>query len=130
MAKPRLPAAKAEVSGAAIKDPQRFRDRKVSKRTRPIGEPYANMTDEQKAAWEEYRYELPWLNSSHRVLLRLACVLTARMNDPDIGISALHALSAVLSKLGATPVDETKVNHGDDAEDDPSDKFFGGGRPH
>ena len=125
MAKPRLPAAKAEASGAAIKNPQRFDGRTAPKRTRPIGEPYANMTDEQKAAWEEFRYELPWLNSGHRALLRLACILTARMNDPEFGVSAMHALSSALSKLGATPVDETKVNHGGDEEEDPADKFFG-----
>ncbi|WP_230585417.1 hypothetical protein [Bordetella hinzii] len=86
------------------------------------------MTDEQKVAWEEYRAELPWLNSSHRPLLRLACIWTARMDDADFGVSATQALSSILSKLGATPVDETKVNHGDDEEEDPADKFFG--RPH
>lgn len=125
MAKPRLPAAKAEASGAAIKNPQRFEGRTAPKRTRPIGEPYANMTADQKAAWEEFRYELPWLNSGHRALLRLACILTARMNNPEFGVSAMHALSSALSKLGATPVDETKVNHGGDEEEDPADKFFG-----
>lgn len=124
MAKPRLPAAKAEASGAAIKNPQRFAERTAPKHTRPIGEPYANMTEEQKAAWEEFRYELPWLNSGHRALLRLACILTARMNDPEFGVSAMHALSSALSKLGATPVDETKVNHGGDEDEDPADKFF------
>lgn len=128
MARPRLPAIKAEVSGAAVHDPQRFKDRKAPKGTRPLGEPYVKMTDEQKVAWEEYRAELPWLNSSHRPLLRLACIWTARMDDADFGVSATQALSSILSKLGATPVDETKVNHGDGEEEDPADKFFG--RPH
>jgi hypothetical protein len=128
MARGRLPAEKAAASGAAIKNPQRFQDRKAPKRTRPVGEPYANMTDDQKAAWEEFRYELPWLNSGHRALLRLVCILTARMNDPEFGVSAMHALSSALSKLGATPVDETKVNHGGDEEEDSTNKFFT--RPH
>lgn len=128
MAKPRLPAAKAEASGAAIKNPQRFADRKTPKRTRPLGEPYAAMNEKQQAAWEELRYELPWLNSSHRPLVRLACVWVAKMDDDDFGVSATQALSSILSKLGATPVDETKVNHGGDDEDDPADQFFA--RPH
>lgn len=128
MARPRLPASKAEVSGAAVHDPQRFKGRKAPKGTRPLGEPYVKMTDEQKVAWEEYRAELPWLNSSHRPLLRLACIWTARMDDADFGVSATQALSSILSKLGATPVDETKVNHGDGEDEDPADKFFG--RPH
>jgi hypothetical protein len=128
MARPRLPASKAEVSGAAVHDPGRFKDRKAPKGIRPLGEPYLKMTDEQKVAWEEYRAELPWLNSSHRPLLRLACIWTARMDDADFGVSATQALSSILSKLGATPVDETKVNHGDGEEEDPADKFFS--RPH
>lgn len=127
MARPRLPAEKAEASGASIKNPGRFKDRSAPKRTRPLGEPYARMTDDEKRAWEEYRAEMPWLNSSHRVLLRLACVWTARLDDPeaDFGVSATQALSSILSKLGATPADETKVNHGDGEEEDEDDRFFG-----
>ena len=125
MARPRVPSAKAETSGAALHDPQRFKERTVSKRTRPIGEPYLKMTDSQKEAWHELSYELPWLNSSHRPLVRLACLWMAKMDDDDFGVSATQALSSILSKLGATPSDESKVNHGDEDEDDPSDKFFG-----
>lgn len=128
MAKPRLPQGKAEVSGAAVHDPGRFKDRKGPKKARPIGEPYITMTEPQKAAWAEYQHELPWLNSAHRPLLRLACIWTARMEEDEFGVSATQALSSILSKLGATPVDETKVNHGSEEEEDPADKFFG--RPH
>lgn len=128
MARPRLPAAKAETSGAAIKNAGRFKDRKAPKGTRPLGEPYLRMTDAQKEAWEEYRAELPWLNSSHRPLLRLACIWTAKMDDAEFGVSATQALSSILSKLGATPVDETKVNHGEDDEGE-DDEFFGRHRP-
>ena len=124
MARPRLPAAKAETSGAAIKNAGRFKDRRAPKGTRPLGGPYLRMTDAQKEAWEEYRAELPWLNSSHRPLLRLACIWTAKMDDVEFGVSATQALSSILSKLGATPVDETKVNHGEDDEGE-DDEFFG-----
>lgn len=126
MARPRLPQAKAEVSGAIIHDAGRFASRKVSKSTRDIGEPYARMTDTQKLAWADFRSDLPWLNSSHRVLLRLACVWAAKMDeDGEINTTASQVLSSILSKLGATPVDETKVNHGDDSDEDPADAFFG-----
>jgi len=129
MPRARTPLAKAETAGAAVIHPGRFKDRVGPKRTRPLGEPYATMTDGQKAAWEEFRQELPWLNSSHRLLVRMACRLAARMDeDDDFGVSATQALSSILSKLGATPVDETKVNHGDGEDEDPADKFFG--RPH
>jgi alkylhydroperoxidase/carboxymuconolactone decarboxylase family protein YurZ len=125
MARPRLPAAKAEVAGAGLIHAGRFKDRKVSKQTRPVGEPYAKMTEAQQDAWREMVDEMPWLNSSHRRLLRVAAIISARLDDADVGINQLQTLSAVLSKLGATPVDETKVNHGDDGEEDPADKFFG-----
>lgn len=126
MARPRLPAQKAEVSGAAIVNPGRFKGRKQP-RARPLGEPYAGMTDEQRAAWEEFRVELSWLNSSHRALLQIACVLKARLvANPDLGVNALATYSAVLSKLGATPVDDTKVICPDGDDDgEPEDRFFG-----
>ena len=126
MARPRLPASKAEVSGAAMVNAGRFADRKAPKGTRPLGKPYARMTDGQKDAWEEFRAELPWLNSSHRALLQVACVLRARLNDdPDMGVNAITTYSAILSKLAATPVDETKVSMPDGDDDDPDERFFG-----
>ena len=67
--------------------------------------------------------EMPWLNSSHRTLLRLACIISARLDGPDVGVNQLQTLSAILSKLGATPVDETRLNL--PAEADEADRFFG-----
>lgn len=129
MANPRLPSDKAKVSGADVKNPGRHADRKKPKGTRPIGEPFKGMTVDQAEAWECFKSELPWLNSSHRALLQAVCVLRARLNvDPDIGVNALTTYSAMLSKLAATPVDETKVSYGDGEEEDPADQFFG--RPH
>lgn len=125
MARPRLPAGKAEVSGAVINDAGRFKDRKAPKGTRALGEPYAAMTDHEQNAWHEFASELPWLNSSHRALLQVACRLRARLNtDPDMGVNALQAYSAVLSKLAATPVDATKVSMPDGDDDDPTDGYF------
>lgn len=124
MPRPRTPQAKADVAGSALVHPGRFKERKAPKRTRPLGEPYLRMSSEQKACWEEYRAELPWLNSSHRPLVRLACIWTAKMDEEDFGVSATQALSSILSKLGATPSDESKVNHGGEDEEDPADEFF------
>ena len=117
---------KAEVSGAALKDPARFKDRKTPTKTRPVGSPYKGMTPDQVEVWDECAANMPWLNAGHRLLLRQVCILSARMaTDPEMGVSALQALGAALSKLGATPTDETKVNHADEGEEDPADEFFG-----
>lgn len=121
----RTPNAKAEITGSALKHPGRFAGRSAPKRIRPIGAPYASMTDIECRYWDEFKAELPWLHSGHRVVLRLACRFSARLEiDPDFGVSAAQALSSLLSKLGATPVDETKVAH-PDADDDADDEFFG-----
>lgn len=123
--RPRLPMAKAEVSGAVSKNAGRFADRKAPTKARPLGEPYARMTDEQKEVWREMAADMPWLNAGHRVLLRLACYHAARLDtDSEFGVSATQALSSILSKLGATPVDETKVNHGEDGDGETDDHFF------
>ena len=129
MPRPRLPAAKAEVSGAVAKNAGRFADRKSPKHMRAIGAPYTRMTDDQKVVWEECANNMPWLHAGHRLLLRQVCILSARMEtDPDMGVAALQALGAALSKLGATPTDETKVNHAEDDEEE-DDELFGSGRP-
>lgn len=125
MARNRTPNDKAEVAGRTTINPGRFEGRKTPPRKRPLGEPYLKMTDAQKEAWAEYAAEMPWLHSAHRPLLRLACIWTAKMDDAEFGVSATQALSSILSKLGATPVDETKVMHGDGEEEDPADQYFG-----
>lgn len=126
MGNPRLPAMKAEVTGAAAKNAGRYVERKSPKGTRPLGEPYKAMSDAEQSAWFEFAEELPWLNSSHRALLQLACRLRARLNtDPDMGVNAMQAYSAILSKMAATPVDETKIGFSDGEEEtDPADAYF------
>lgn len=126
MARPRVPLEKALASGAAQHDPQRFRNRKAPK-AKPLGAPYVVMSEGEKAAWLDMAGDMPWLRSGHRVLLRLASQIVARMDEGEqLPISAINSLSVILSKLGATPVDETKVNHAGDGDEDPDDRFFGG----
>lgn len=125
MARSRTPRAKAETAGRTLHDPGRYRDRHTPKGMRPIGEPYPSMTEPQRELWAEFAANLPWLNAAHRQLLRLACLLSARMETTDgMGIGAIGALSSILSKLGATPVDECRVGFAGEAEEDPADRFF------
>jgi hypothetical protein len=128
MPRQRIPTAKAEASGAAAKNPARFKDRKKPKSSRPLGEPYKTMTDGQKKAWFEIQYEMPWLTSSDRIMVRLACSWIARMEMDDLGVAASGVLSTLLSKLGGTPVDVSKVMHVGEEEADPADEFFA--KPH
>jgi hypothetical protein len=121
----RLPTAKAKVAGADIKNPSRYRGRPAVGGLPVLGDPYATMTAPQREAWEEFRVELPWLRRPHRQILRLACVLQARLDEnPAMGVDALKAYSAILSKLGASPVDESRLNIDSDDDEDPAARFF------
>lgn len=74
--------------------------------------------------WKECATNMPWLNAAHRLLLHQVCILAARMETgEDLSVSSTHALGAMLSKLGATPTDESKVCH-PRAELDADEQFF------
>lgn len=130
MARSRLPAKKVLVSGAALKNAGRFRGRSAPRGTRPVGMPYPGMTADEQRYWAEFIAGLPWLTSRHRVLLRVACRLSAKIDQGELGVTAARALSTVLSKLGATPVDEARVAQGGDEGEDPAEEFFGAGGRH
>jgi hypothetical protein len=46
------------------------------------------------------------------------------MDEGELGVQASSVLSGLLSKLGATPVDESRVLRGGVEDDDPADEFF------
>jgi hypothetical protein len=121
----RLPSLKAEVSGAALRNPSRYKDRPAPSGMGPLGDPDPTLTPAQQAAWRQYA-AMPWLDASHRTLVRIAAILTARLDDPGVGLNVVATLSAILSKLGATPVDAGKVTKLVKDDDDPLDRFFGG----
>lgn len=124
MPRPRLPQAIAEATGSAKKDPGRFAKRKDPK-TVPLGNSPAWADKDQKAAWECFRAELPWLMESDRSLVEMASKLRARLwTDPDMGISALNQLRMCAAQMGATPADRTKVMVPDESDEDPADRFF------
>jgi len=73
----------------------------------PADQPHDCLTAQQAAeAWQEFVAEVSRLNSRHRTVLQIAAVLRVR---PDIGVAALAAYSAVLSKPGASLADESRV---------------------
>lgn len=125
MAKPRLPAAVAKATGAAVKNPQRFRDRKAPK-VEPLGPAPSGFSAAQKKAWDAFAGEMPWLGKSDRVLVETASRLRARMqSDPDFPIGGYAQLRMCLSAMGGTPTDRTKVSAPADDDDhhDPASEF-------
>jgi len=109
MANPRLPVAKAAVTGATSKNPQRHRDRKEPS-GRPLGEATAFLDDHGKQAWEGFRRELPWLMECDRALVEIAAKLRGLViSGADVGEGKLKLLQTILGRLGASPTDRTKV---------------------
>jgi hypothetical protein len=127
MANLRLPVAKAEATGAAIKNPQRHRERKAPP-NRSLGaassfllekgedeQPLVPMAHE---SWEAFKRELPWLTEGHRAFMEMTVVYRAKMLSGQLlNTTEARTYQAMLSKLGASPADESKVNFGDEGGD-------------
>ncbi len=120
----RIPKAKADVTGASLKNPRRFIGRNEPT-TIPLGEPSDYLKDGARRAWLSFTAELPWLMESDRAMVEVAATMRARLRSGDgVGVNVLQAYSSVLSKLAATPVDRTRVNFAIDDDDDLADKYF------
>lgn len=127
MPRPRVPLIKAHTTGRALRNPQRFKDRKEPTGLGPLGKPpkWLNKPCEHDA-WNTLATDLPWLNKSHRTLVTMACGLLARqMAGDEVGVKALNLLRMMLNSMGATPSDASKISMPeDDAPDDPANKYF------
>lgn len=124
MPAPRIPKAKADVSGQTDKNPQRYRARREPAAAM-LGGPPDWMGGEQRIVWKQFAAELPWLNGSHRAVLEIATVIRARLvSGEEVGVQALNLLRQCLGQMGATPADATKVSVPDEPDDDPAAEFF------
>ena len=122
MPNPRTPAVKAAVTGAASKNPARHAGRREPQ-TRPLGKPSSFLDEFGVRAWEGFKLELPWLMESDRAVLEVcAAVRGLLMAGEDVGVTKLSMYQSMLSKLGATPADRTRVMTPDGEDDD--DAFF------
>lgn len=130
MPRHRTPLAKAALTGADRKNPQRYRDRSGPELSgRPIGQAPDYLSPSARAAWRRFTAELPWLVHEDRAALELACELRGRLADSGQQITAalLGAYRGALVSLGATPVDRAKVSRGRKEErDDPFAAFTRG----
>lgn len=126
MPRTRLPAARAEATGAAQKNPQRHRDRRGPQTAASLGDAPAWFDPMQAGMWEGFKKELPWLTESDRAAVEMAAVLRSsfRAAPVDFGATKMNLLRLLLAQLGATPADRSKVAVGDGEETDPDDAFF------
>lgn len=130
MPRPRTPTAKAALTGADKKDPQRYRGRSEPKTTkRAVGLPPSYLPETAKKAWGIFVDELPWLTFEDRGAVEVVSLMRAHIidgNTADLPASFYGNYRMALSVLGATPVDRTKVYQPrEDDEDDPFAIFDG-----
>lgn len=126
MARPRLPPAKAKVTGAAAKRKAVHELRNAPNVKDSIGEPFAWLDEHAQKAWREIVSEVPWLNASHRGFLAIAANIRGRMiRGDDCGVQALNLLRQCYGQMGATPADSTKIGINPDGDEkEPGEEFF------
>ncbi|NDV52938.1 hypothetical protein [Salipiger sp. PrR003] len=126
----RTPLRKAELTGAASKNPQRFRDRKEPHGGPVLGRAPTYFNKPQRAAWSKFKAELPWLVEADRAMVEMASIVRSLIEDTPAAVSAamIREYRQQLSALGATPTARSKVNDlSPPAEEvDPWAQFDGG----
>src|SRR3954468_11502079 len=116
MPRPRAPREKARITGADRNYPCRFARRSNPKCT-PLGDPSDWMNNGQRAAWERFRREVPWLMESDCVLVEIASYLRVRiMIGEEVGVGALDQPRMCAAQMSATPADRSKVALPDEPE--------------
>ena len=129
MANFRTPLAKAKLSGAVSKNPQRYRGRaEPATSGNPVGDPPTHLSKGAKTAWKEAADILNWLVVEDRLALEIAAQAitaireTAASGEP-IRAGQLTAARQALASLGATPADRSKIHVLDEVEHDPFAQF-------
>ena len=130
MPRPKTPTAKARLTGADKKHPDRFKNRaEPATQGKPVGNPPAYMDKEAATAWRELARTLGWLEIEDRAAVESAAIAIGqvrtlhKLGEPVTG-ALFSAMNTALGKLGATPADRSKISIPDDGDtDDPFAKF-------
>jgi hypothetical protein len=123
----RTPTAKAIATGRVLHDKKRFAGRKEPASTGPLGPPpHWLKSKHQRASWETFRIEIPWLQKSHRALVGIAAVVRADLvAGGEFDVRKANLLRQCLGQMGATPADASKITMpSEEAPDDPSARYF------
>ena len=103
------PRAKAEITGAAAKNPARHRSTPLLEGA-SLGEPSDFLDTEAQAAWVQFKREVPWLRESHRAVMEILCHIRGQLfRGEALKSTDVKSYMGALGKIGATPSDEGKV---------------------
>ena len=125
MPRNRTPLAKAKLTGQVDAKPERYANR-VEPKADEIGNAPDNFDEPLIKLWNEIKSDIPWLKSSDRLLLGMACRLQHKVDtESDLSMSAYSQLRMTLNAMGASPVDRNKITDAElEDEYDPLDEFI------
>jgi len=124
MGRPRLPDTVATVTGADKRSPGRFKGRSAPA-VKSLGQAPKRFTPAQVEIWDEFNEDFPWLGRSDRRVVGLAVMLQHMIDtNPECPVAVFAQMRMLLSSMGGTPVDRSKVQAPEDDEPDPADAFL------
>ena len=124
MARPRLPVEAVSVTGADKHNPGRFKGRSAPV-VKSLGPAPKRFTDAQVEIWDEFNADFPWLGRSDRRVVGLAVMLQHMIDtDRECPVAVFAQMRMLLSAMGGTPVDRSKVASPDEEPEDPADEFI------
>jgi hypothetical protein len=124
MSYPRTPLAKAKSTGQTLKNPKRFKSRKEPS-SRPLGKPSAVLVDELEVrAWQAFQAEVPWLTEADRATVEAASMMRAKLWGGSRDEKVVGRLLSLLSRMGATPADRSKVYAPPEEDEDPAAAYL------
>jgi hypothetical protein len=124
MTRNRLPVEVASITGADKRNPGRFKGRSDPV-VKSLGSSPKLFSPAQILIWDEFNADFPWLGRSDRRLVGLAVRLQHTIDtDPDCPVAVFAQMRMLLSAMGGTPVDRSKVSAPEDDKKDPADEFL------
>ena len=124
MARPRLPEKVASVTGADKRSPGRFKGRSAPV-VRSLGPAPKRFTEEQREIWNEFNEDMPWLGRSDRRVVGLAVMLQNQIDtEKEVPVAVFAQMRMLLSSMGGTPVDRSKVSAPEEESADPAAEFL------
>jgi len=99
----------AQVTGAALKNPSRFREQRGGIHSPALGGPSAFLDAAGKACWHKFKSELPHLVEADRCIVEMACVLRSKVEAGNAHAALMSTYRGVLKELAATPASRARV---------------------
>jgi len=91
---------------------------------RSLGPAPKRFTEEQREIWNEFNEDMPWLGRSDRRVVGLAVMLQNQIDtEKEVPVAVFAQMRMLLSSMGGTPVDRSKVSAPEEESADPADEF-------